>query len=1125
MPLSLSDLIGAYKEEAPTAAAAAPEEPSTGRKGINKQKPRRDDGSTNADESSKNRKRKRPERRKYNEEEGKINTEDGEEEEVELKIEDLLKQEDDNYFLADRTSGMEHDEFYHNYDDTVRALFQQEGSGRQKSQPQSQTERQQQQALIDRALYPVRKSDTKKQRSKTASLGVDGSETRYSDSVAGRYQSRRKRTKIKVPTNESSATGAGRPSKDDQFRMETAQEVEARVEKLESTMERSKRIQMYKKRTVNFQEEEDVGNAFAERANLYLAEQLRREKKARIQNEAQEKRRKANERHKQELDEAKERERIDLLEEDDSVREQSQLLAQLSQSTNVISSSQPDEANSDVGEVASPIKDYWQQGYTIPRPEDIGFKYNPSMKEIVEQTSVDVTSSDDDIDEGSEQKSEAKATYPQLMNQPYSYGTEQLYFPPNRINIKNPNGRTIRAGYTLTNALQFLAMASRSLCGMASDDAGPENRYIRLLCSHTHGKKNGKEVVTLADYHLPHYVRIMSEEQGQNMYLYLRHTWNDSADVAMMLGLIDSRDETPVTGGLLARMHSNWTETRKRCMSLKRGSREWSYESAPDRDREKELAGAEDESLRTASTVPDGVTSKGVLDVVTHISASAAAIIDRKLISRLSYEARGALAGATCLYSHVQCTIPPLPHFPLDPTTVIFGPVDKHSSYFHSSVQMYNSTFKIILSKLMARVAKSRLSKDRSAVAKDQLGVSKFVAEYAVVNKNDFYKLYTQQFDLPDFDIPLVELYRGMSQFCSFTANGCASQNNKLFQLEDRESLKTKDIEADDDEGDNVDSLYSSLLLQESGMKEVAERIWSCCQEHVNHNGLLRFPKLRITSAIALVCRSIPPSAAEILSRPLGDSVDSTPIHLFKRCLEHMEEKKMISDSIDYFDENAVRAAEIEYIIHDASEMFQDAVKVNPTDVDYHLWHIGCLSACLLISSGNRIASGSHLYPSQKRDSIEFRQGPSHEVRVKLKKFSEVRLEVSMAVKALVTLARYQKSAKSQFAVCAVLGWSQVMGLLVGSAMNDFQDDIQNLYSFHARQWIKQDTSSVARDIWKKQSDAVDDAEICARNVENNPDDILNWRNLVRCLGPVCTERSASTREVGEGGGKTVFFP
>jgi hypothetical protein len=1107
MSLSLSDLISAYHEKSPPRPAPAVPE---GQPSNKKAKPKGRNNKHREDLGApKSRKRKRPEKRKKEDPKE-------EEEEVELDMEDLFQQqEQDEYW--DRTCGMEHDEFYHNYDDTLQALLQQQAPQQQAIIP-SQIDQQKQQALIDKALYPVRKSkDKKKQTSRTTTLaGVDDqTDVKYSDSASGRYQPRRKRVKINVPTMSG--------SQEKHYRMETAQEVEQRVARLEADNERNRQVQMWKLRTMTFQEEEDIGNVFAKRADKYLANELRQEKRERLKNRAKAKRRKDKEKRQRELDEAKERERIDALEEDDSVREQSQLLAQLSQS-NVISMSQPDDeerANECVGVVSATKQqdlDYWQKGFTVPRPEDIGFKYNPSLKELMDHASADVSSSDDEKRDSNERK-EVKATFAQLERAKTLNFSERFYFPPNRSVIANASGFH-RTGYKLTNGLQFLAMASRALCGTSRENTNLENRYLRLLATCTHGAMNREEELTLAHFQTSHFIRIMSEEQGQNMYLYVRHSWNDASNAARRLGLLDSHEETAVTDSSLTTIHLNWKGARAWTVKrFKKSPKDWSCESALDQDTETGRGSAEDDSLsKNSSVVPDGATSGetsgGIFDVVTKISAASAATLDRKLIARLSFEARGALAGAVCLYSHVPGTIPPVPQFPLDPTAIIFGPADKYANFYHSSVRMDQATQKIILSTLMARVAGARLSRDRSSVARAEKEISKFIAESAVVNKNDFYKRFNQQFGLPEHDIPLVEFNRGMSQFCNFTANACASQNVKLFELEESDALEKKLIDSDDEDEDDIviDSLYSSMMLYDSGMKDVAERIWGFLQLHINHNGLLRFPKLRVTAAIAHICRSLPASAAEILSRPLDEGGDCTPIQLFKQTLEHMEEKKMITDTVEH-DEDAVRAAEIEYIMHDASEMFQDAVKIDPTNVDYHLWHIGCLSACLLISSGNKVSSESHLFPSLKTDTIGYFQGPRHEVRVRLRKFSEVRYEVSTAVKTLLTLARYQSSARTHFAVVSVMGWSQMMGLLAGGPMEDFLEDIQSLYAFHVRQWIKQDTSLLSKSQWKNEKHTEDDAFVCARNIEDEPEDMEHWKNLVRCLGPVSGKKSVSNDE------------
>eukprot|EP00531_Pseudo-nitzschia_arenysensis_P013699 CAMPEP_0116151386 /NCGR_PEP_ID=MMETSP0329-20121206/20067_1 /TAXON_ID=697910 /ORGANISM="Pseudo-nitzschia arenysensis, Strain B593" /LENGTH=198 /DNA_ID=CAMNT_0003647991 /DNA_START=71 /DNA_END=664 /DNA_ORIENTATION=- len=177
-----------------------------------------------------------------------------------------------------------------------------------------------------------------------------------------------------------------------------------------------------------------------------------------------------------------------------------------------------------------------------------------------------------------------------------------------------------------------------------------------------------------------------------------------------------------------------------------------------------------------------------------------------------------------------------------------------------------------------------------------------------------------------------------------------------------------------------------------SGTNLIAEKIWEFCQPKIRQNALLRFPKLRISFGIALICRNISPSAAEILSSPIDDHSIRTPLDLFKEALEDMESKSYIVSN-QHLEERSIRAVELEFLLHDAAEFFQEAVELDPTNVEYQLWHTGCLAACLLILL----------------DSFKC----AHEVRPCMKKYNEVRVELSSAVRALFTLVKYQSSSRA----------------------------------------------------------------------------------------------------------------
>ena len=88
----------------------------------------------------------------------------------------------------------------------------------------------------------------------------------------------------------------------------------------------------------------------------------------------------------------------------------------------------------------------------------------------------------------------------------------------------------------------------------------------------------------------------------------------------------------------------------------------------------------------------------------------------------------------------------------------------------------------------------------------------------------------------------------------------------------------------------------------------------------------------------------------------------------------------------------------------------------------------------------------------------------AHELRPCMKKYKEVRIELSTAVKALFILAKYQDSPRAHFAVFSLLEWGQVIGLLVGSQLNEFLNDINKRHAFHFGVWAHHEPVTFLRE-------------------------------------------------------------
>ena len=990
------------------------------------------------------------------------------EEEVEMDEDD----EDDEDSHVDMTD----DQFYVNYSETAQAFYfssKEEDNLRRQNHPEDFE-------AIHSALFPSKKRGALT-LSNERRLAGDDADGFTSKSLTGRYRPRKKKVTTKSMSGKKETT----------YRLETHEEVQDRVQRIEGYAERSILRNRWKNRTVNFQDEKDVGDAFLSRAEQYLGSKLRLEKKQRRIEDNKERKKRRRERKRKEREKAKEQEITDDLEEDDELKEQIQLLALLSQNNNTVPKKDDEDSihhNGSSSTMPPQALNYWDLGYSMPRKGDISYNFNPSVENMVQNSSMvrNDFKEDDCMD-----RSETKASFRALMTQQFGQRSSRFFFALNRTIITNANN-TFRPGYRSGHVQHFLTMAAKHLCSSGWDGnefvngIALEDRYLRLLCVRSVAKSD-TDVTVCANFRMSGYLTRISDEQGQNMLLFLQNTWNNPTEVLKKLGILNSYQDSPINGNMLTKITTHCHNNRSKIKRLHKICSIKKMYNITNNDIDIEQGVTEEESaiVTNDKIVPDATTSGGIADVMTMKSGST---ICNKTTPTISQNFRDALIAPTSLYSHIAGTSPPIPQCPLDPTSFLFGPVDRHSKFYHVSVKMDSSIYKLMLSTLMARIGKIRTSNKNHILSKTQKQILELIEEFTDINENKLYLRYTNYIqDLSDMDIPLVEFNRGITGYCNFVANGCHEMCHEYISPCNDESNKTC---AEDDE-----------LLEVSGMNQVAEKIWELCRTKIRRNGLIGFPKLRVIFGVALICRSLPSSAAEILSRPIDNFDFCTPLDLFKYTLEDLETKKYIT-GIQNHEDNCTLAVELEFIFHDASECFQEAVKIDPINVDFQLWHIGCLASCLLISSGNKISAGVHAYPSQKKSVYMSCEGPAHELRQCMKKYDDVRLELSVAVNALFTLAKYQDSAKAHFAVFTLIEWGQAIGLLVGGPLQDFVDDIKRLHDYHFEVWAHKEPASFLRKFSNKEKHSFD-ISFYAKILENDPGKIENWRNFVLCLGPI----------------------
>ena len=961
--------------------------------------------------------------------------------------------------------------FYENYAKSAKSFYNIQNVG---SEQQSHSEILE---VLHSALFP-RKSKSELDSGMDRRLACDYDSEEEVDgppskSRRGRYRPRKRYSRPKASSGSTVIN----------YQIETQEEVQDRVRRMDGYDENSKLRLRWKTRNVDFQSEDDIGDAFLERAHEHLDEKLRADEKMHRTKERSERKAEKKERRKKESEAMKELERNEFLEEDDEEKEQSQLLAQLSQNDPTPTVKEGHKGSTDSLTKSNPSsekKNYWSEGYAMPKKTSIAYDFDPSVERMVRSGfNRALEAASKSVQENHLTNDNIKISYSSLMHKQYEHrSSSRFFFEPNRTLMSNDNISS-RPGYRSGHIHQMLNMSSRFLCGGGgsgtNDEISLENRYLRLLCVRYEDSAMNHtfDSTICSNYRRNSFLTTFAEELGENMLLYLQNTWDDPAKVAEQFGLLNCFQKSPLRGNLLTNIGFHSKKKKSKMKELhKIRSIDWGYQNNNGVDSVEEDLQEEREIPTDDKILPDVTTSDGVVDTIT---IDTSMTIEKKPDFTSSKIDRDAFVSPNTLFIHIAGTIPPTPQFPLDPTAWLFGPIDRYSKFYHFGVKMDSSIYSIILSTLLKRIGRARLSKNESDLLNTQEQILNLIEEFADINENKFYLRYTNSIQDPlDSDIPLVDYYHGVTGYCNYMANGYleTSQSTSHLRLDE--------------------------LQQGSKMSLIAGKIWEFCRQRIRRNALIRFPKLRIVFGLALICRSLNPSASEILSRPIDD--ECTPLNLFKQTLEDMESKNYIAMNRN-FDDGSIIAEELEFILHDAAEFFQEAVELDPTNIDYQLWHIGCLASCLLISSGNKVSDSVHAYPSQFKDTLIKCETVAHEVRPCLKKFKEVRVELSLAVQALLTLAKYQDSPKAHFAVVSMLEWGQVIGLLTGNRLDICLDDINRLHASHFGKWAQHEPATFFRK-YNSIPENVCVTSMYAQVLENNPGDIKNWRNFVHCLGP-----------------------
>ena len=709
-------------------------------------------------------------------------------------------------------------------------------------------------------------------------------------------------------------------------------------------------------------------------------------------------------------------------------------------------------------------------------------------------------------------------------------------------------------------------MAARLLCGGRGITSGisgkrrVEDRLLRALHSMAPGRGDGfdgrrdwnKRHRYFFHYsHRKHLLLHIARQRALDVKCFIEHIWSDPSLVATRLGLIQHRNgqHNPyqLAGNSMDLHRVQTTSQKQRAKILKSKKLGKSFRLRP----VPEII--EDEEERDSKQAPgsvtkheepvgglrvDGVESLNaptsdavVSDLRSMTSATKSSITSTKEYFKASYLSGLTLIGTVSSdYVHLQGTVPPIPSFPLDPTGIAFGPVDRYAG-FHHMAKLDETTLALTVSTLLSRMAATtnpHIKDDKQKICSQLLS---YLEKAPGLDLTNYYKFLVRTKSKMQ-DLPLVNSYNALMTGCSFVANSGFLYSNGISGDDVKKEKHGGDSSSDDslyqdDDAGKIDACSTA------GVNVVASRIHDLCESRIRHNGLLRFPRLHLTFAIARLCRLLPGPSAEILSRSTddaeeGNSYSRTPVELMQLALMHLEKNHLIEEGGPTLDseEGAIQVGLLEYRLYEAADVFRRCMKLDFFALDYHLWYIGSLSACVLLSSGNQIGSGARRFPSTRPkngrghsyfDQVQADGILDHEVRSQLPKFEDVREELRCAIRLLLDLAKHQTTqrqcwTKTHLAIASVFEWKQVIALVVGDSAGSSQvsddpwSDIQAVHHYHASRWATRDRSSRARKYAAQLINHLDknrQLALVAQDLESDPSSLYHWRRLVGKLGPI----------------------
>jgi len=470
-------------------------------------------------------------------------------------------------------------------------------------------------------------------------------------------------------------------------------------------------------------------------------------------------------------------------------------------------------------------------------------------------------------------------------------------------------------------------------------------------------------------------------------------------------------------------------------------------------------------------------------------------IIDRLSKSKLdkSEDKRGFVQN----YGHRSGFVPPEPlgfSDEFDDLKITFGGEDSNNQAVLTS-KIHPSAPHLLLSTLISRLASAQNMGDKNTMKKIDGDI---MATLTLIVKENQYDI--QRKIGFDSEAPVVCEYESLMMLCTYIANSADLDSGMLEDVCHRPDFPR----GKDNAHDEIEEFPFN------NKKRAAEELCRLLCKARTGSGVNIFPRIHLIYALCRIVEDLPLEAVDVLA-----VTEDNPIIAIKELLHFLEDKKMLIETGDTSDDK-VLVALLEYSFFKAAEIIKPISLSPNTDIDYSAWLVALRLGSLLLKSGIKIGQSAVLHPSYKvneenmNDLFSQEQETTHlphEIRERLPKFEETRLQAAEATLALFEKADDIGCGRGSAFITSILEWSQAVALLAGPGKKAVPLNVDSrwklIQALYARHIIKLKPRQLQDHKVHEKLDRNMIVDSLALAFEKEPENIYCWRRLVRELGPV----------------------